>query len=152
MARTLALLGQKWTLLIMREALYGVTRFDDFQARLRIARPVLSERLALLTEHGLLAREPYRSERQRPRQAYRLTDKGSDLLPVLIALVGWGNRHLSGDAGPTLLVTHRGCGAPVRAELRCGEGHAPTAPAELEVRAGPGAERSAQEPSPKASA
>lgn len=150
-ARTLSLLGHKWTLLVMREALFGTARFDDFQAKLRIPRPVLSERLALLTEHGLLVREPYRDEGQRSRAAYRLTDKGADLLPVLIALVGWGNRHLSSDAGPTLLVTHRGCGAPVGAELRCEEGHALTAPAGLEVRSGPGARRAGPERSAKAS-
>ncbi len=140
-ARTLGLLGQKWTLLILREAMYGVSRFDDFQANLNIPRPVLSDRLALLTAHGLLAREPYQDEGQRVRQAYRLTGKGADLLPALIALMQWGDRYLADSAGPAVLLSHKECGASVRAELTCTAGHQIGTIAELKAQAGPGAKR-----------
>ena len=138
-ARTLGLLGQKWTLLILREALYGVSRFDDFQANLKIPRPVLSDRLALLSKHGLLVREPYRDEGQRVRHGYRLTEKGADLLPTLVALMQWGDRYLADGAEPAVLLTHKGCGTHVRAELTCTSGHRIETTAELEARAGPGA-------------
>lgn len=135
-------LGQKWTLLILREALYGVSRFDDFQANLNIPRPVLSNRLALLTTHGLLVRESYQDEGQRVRKAYHLTEKGADLLPALIALMQWGDRYLADSAGPAVLLSHKGCGAHVRAELTCTSGHQIETTAELKAQAGPGAKRS----------
>jgi len=138
-ARTLTLLGQKWTLLILREALYGVSRFDDFQANLTLPRPVLSDRLALLVTHGLLVREPYQDEGQRVRQGYRLTEKGADLLPALVALMQWGDRYLADSAGPAVLLSHKGCGAHVRAALTCASGHQIDTTAELEAQAGPGA-------------
>lgn len=135
-ARTLALLGQKWTLLILREALYGVSRFDDFQANLKIPRPVLSDRLTLLLTHGLLVREPYQAEGQRVRHGYRLTEKGADLLPALVALMQWGDRYLADSAGPAVLLLHKGCGAHVQAELICASGHKLETTAELEALAG----------------
>lgn len=139
-ARTLTLLGQKWTLLILREALYGVSRFDDFRANLELPRPVLSDRLALLVTHGLLAREPYQDEGKRVRQGYRLTEKGADLLPALVALMQWGDRYLADSTGPAVLLAHKGCGANVRAELTCTSGHRIGSISELKAQAGPGAE------------
>ncbi len=138
-ARTLGLLGQKWTLLVLREAFYGTSRFDDFQTNLEIPRPVLSDRLTLLVTHELLVREPYQDAGQRVRQGYRLTQKGADLLPALVALMQWGDRHLAARAGPSVSLLHKGCGAQVRAELRCASEHSLKTAAELEALAGPGA-------------
>src|SRR5947209_12110312 len=90
--RTLDTLGERWTLLVLREAFYGVRRFDDFQHNVGCARNVLSSRLARLVDRGILRREPYREPKSRPRFEYRLTEKGRDLYPILIALMQWGDR------------------------------------------------------------
>jgi DNA-binding HxlR family transcriptional regulator len=128
--RALEVAGNRSALLIMREACYGTTRFDDFAARAGISEPVAATRLRDLVEHGLLRREPYRDPGQRTRMAYRLTDMGAGLLPVLIALQDWADGWLAGAAGdalPAAPLRHRGCGAPVLAELRCAAGHRPAA-------------------------
>lgn len=138
-ARTLGLLGQKWTLLVLREAFYGTTRFDDFQTNLKVPRPVLSDRLTLLVTHKLLVQEPYQDAGQRVRQGYRLTQKGADLLPALVSLMQWGDRYLVDRAGPSVSLLHKGCGAQVRTELRCASEHVLKTAAELEVLAEPGA-------------
>lgn len=122
-ARTLDVVGEKWTLLILREAFYGVRRFADFHAAIGCARNLLSDRLATLVEHGVLDRRPYRDAGQRERHEYRLTDKGLDLLPAVVALMQWGDQYLSDPAGPAVQITHRDCGAPVRAQLSCAAGH-----------------------------
>ena len=98
-ARSLDLVGDAWSLLILRDALLGATRFQDFQARLGMPPNTLTRRLALLTEQGLLARRRY--EEKPPRDCYELTEMGLDLLPVLLAFSAWGNRWLSPD-GPVL--------------------------------------------------
>src|SRR5918998_127305 len=90
-AGTLELVGERWTLLIVRDAFLGIRRFDDFQRNLGIARNVLQSRLERLVEEGILKREPY--QERPPRYEYRLTRKGVDLWPVLVALMGWGDRH-----------------------------------------------------------
>jgi DNA-binding HxlR family transcriptional regulator len=120
--RALEVAGNRSALLIMREAFYGTTRFDDFAGRAGISEPVTATRLRDLVDQGLLRREPYRDPGQRTRMAYRLTDMGADLLPVLIALLNWGDRWLA-DGAPPVAVRHRGCGGPVQAELRCAMGH-----------------------------
>ena len=97
-ARALEIVGERWTLLILRDALLGVRRFDDFQASLGIARNVLTDRLGRLVEAGVLEKRAY-SERP-PRHEYRLTDKGRDLWPVVHALVTWGDRHEAPDGPP----------------------------------------------------
>lgn len=120
-ARTLELLSSRSAFLVLREASYGTSRFDDFATRANISEPVAAKRLAELTDAGLLEREPYKEPGQRTRNRYVLTEKGRDLLPALIALMQWGDRWLEGD-GP-MVVTHRDCGEEVRAELRCAAGH-----------------------------
>lgn len=122
-AATLAIVGERWTLLVLREAFYGVRRFDDFQRHLGVARNMLTDRLATLVEHGLLTRTPYREHGRRERHEYRLTPSGRELLPAVLALMQWGDAHLAGPAGPPVTVTHRGCGASVHAELVCASGH-----------------------------
>lgn len=140
-ARALEVVGEKWTLLVLREAFYGVRRFADFQAAIGCARNVLADRLATLVEHGVLERHPYQEPGQRVRDEYRLTDKGLELLPAIIALRQWGDEHLAGPEGPPVETTHRGCGEPVATELVCAGGHRALGARELTVVAGPGARR-----------
>ena len=130
-ARTLDVVSTRSAFLLLREAFYGTTRFDDFAARAAISDPVAAARLRELVEAGLLAREDYREPGQRTRRAYRLTDKGADLFPVLVALMQWGDRWLDDSGGPVQL-RHRGCGERVGVELRCGAGHE-VEPAELDL-------------------
>ncbi len=118
--RTLEVVGTRSAMLLLREAFYGTTRFDDFAERVGISQPVAAARLRELVDEGLLEREPYQEPGQRARMQYRLTDKGADLFPALVALMQWGQRWL-GPSGVEL--RHRDCGQPVRAELRCADGH-----------------------------
>ena len=115
-ARTLEVIGERWSLLIVRDAFYGARRFDDFREDLGIARNVLTDRLTTLVGHGILERQLY--EERPPRYEYRLTDKGRDLLPVLLAMVRWGDRWAAGDHPPVTL-THRTCGKVTTAALVC---------------------------------
>jgi DNA-binding HxlR family transcriptional regulator len=121
--RTLTLIGERWTMLVLREAFRGVRRFDDIRTNTGAPRQVLSARLAVLVEHGILRREPYQVLGQRARHEYRLTRKGMDLYPVLVSLMRWGDRYLAGPAGPPVRLTHADCGAPVEVTMRCAEGH-----------------------------
>ena len=137
LARSLDVLTTRSAFLILREAFYGTTRFDDFAQRVGISEPVTAARLRELVEQGLLAREDYREPGQRTRRRYRLTDKGADLFPALAALMQWGDRWLDERGGPVEL-RHRDCGEPVAVELRCAAGHAVT-PDELDLAVRPGA-------------
>jgi DNA-binding HxlR family transcriptional regulator len=132
-ARSLAVITTRSAFLILREAFYGTTRFDDFAERVGISEPVTAARLRELVAHGLLEREDYREPGQRTRQRYRLTDKGADLFPALAALMQWGDKWLDERGGPVEL-RHRDCGEPVAVELRCAGGHA-VSPDELELAA-----------------
>ena len=134
-ARTLDVVSSKSALLILREAFYGTARFDDFAVRAGISEPVAAARLRELVDAGLLAREPYQEPGQRTRMAYRLTDKGAELLPALVGLMQWGDRWLQDDGAPVEL-RHAGCGEIVHAELRCAAGH-PVADDALELAPGP---------------
>ena len=138
-ARTLGLVGEKWTLLILREAFYGVRRFDDFHTALGCARNLLASRLKTLVVHGLLERVGYTDERGRGRHEYKLTDKGRDLFPVVVALMQWGDRWTADEAGPAVQMFHRECGAPVTAELTCGAGHSALGARNIAAVPGPGA-------------
>lgn len=132
-AASLELVGTRSAMLILREAYYGATRFDQFTSRTGLSDPVVSSRLKELDEAGLLAREDYREPGQRTRKAYRLTEMGEDLLPVIVSLQRWGNRWLPGGRKGTTEIVHRGCGSPVGARLECAEGH-PVEPGELDLR------------------
>jgi DNA-binding HxlR family transcriptional regulator len=119
--KTMALVGTKSAMLIMREAYYGTTRFDDFWRRIGVTKAAASARLSDLVEAGLLERRPYREPGQRSRDEYVLTDAGVDFMPVVWAMFAWGQRHLP---RPTpLRLTHEGCGAEATVEIRCAEGH-----------------------------
>ena len=121
-AKALDVVSTRSAFLILREAFYGTTRFDDFAQRVGISEPVTAARLRELVDQGLLEREDYREPGQRTRQRYRLTEKGADLFPALVALMQWGNRWLDERGGPVELL-HRDCGVRVTAELRCAAGH-----------------------------
>ncbi len=135
-ARTLAFLGERWTLLVLREIFLGHRRFDQIQGQLGVATNVLSERLASLTEEGIVERRPYSDHPN--RFEYRLTEKGLELQPVLLALMKWGDRHKAPD-GPPLLMVHADCGHATEAVPVCshcgGELHARN----LRAEPGPGA-------------
>jgi DNA-binding HxlR family transcriptional regulator len=138
-ARTLEIIGEKWTLVVLREVFQGVRRFEDMRARTQIPRQVLSTRLASLVDDQILRRQPYRQPGQRERQEYRLTQKGIDLHPVLLSLMTWGDRYLADPDGPSLELYHRDCGAPVELELRCSAGHGDLTARQVRPRPGPAA-------------
>ena len=135
------ILGERSTFLVLREALNGVRRFDDMQRRTGMPRQVLSQRLARLVSEGLLRKVPYRVSGQRSRDEYRLTDKGLDLYPVLVAMMEWGDRYAVGSAGPQVLLRHRDCGEPLRLQMACGAGHIVSSAREVTPVPGPGARR-----------
>ncbi|HZU57453.1 MAG TPA: helix-turn-helix domain-containing protein [Actinocrinis sp.] len=137
-ARTLALIGDRWTLLILRDLSNGVRRFDDLVTHLGIARNVLSRRLAALADGGLVTRTAYRVDGARERQEYRLTHAGRDLVPILLAVMAWGDRHLSAQDGPPAVPRHAGCGERVRISVTCEAGHDLGDRPRLRVEPGPG--------------
>src|SRR3954451_7923451 len=130
-AKTLDVVGARSAFLILREAYYGTTRFDDFAERVGLSESVTAARLRELVDEGLLDREDYREPGQRTRQRYRLTEKGADLLPVVTALMQWGDRWLQ-ERGPLVELRHRDCGEHVGVELRCAAAHH-VEPGELEL-------------------
>ena len=137
--RTLDVVGEKWTLLILRDAVNGVRRFDDFHRHIGLSEAVLSDRLRKLTSAGILRTVPYQEPGSRSRNEYRLTRKGWDLWPVLMALTQWGEAHTLGPEGPLLDVRHTDCDAPVRVVVECSADHATLTPREVTARLGPGA-------------
>jgi DNA-binding HxlR family transcriptional regulator len=139
--RAMAILGERWTLVVLREVFNGIRRFDDMQQHAGIPRQVLTDRLARLVEHGVLRREPYRLPGERTRHEYRLTPKGFDLYPVMVALAAWGDRYLADPEGPPVTFHHVDCGAPVQVQLDCTEGHRVDAVRQVAPRPGPGARR-----------
>lgn len=135
-ARSLEVLGERWTLLVVRDALLGLRRFDDFARSLGVARNILTDRLARLVAAGILLRTPYQ---ERPaRYEYQLTPMGYELAVPIIGLMHWGDKHLAGRAGPPRLTRHSTCGASLRSALVCEKCHEPISLAELEVLPGPG--------------
>ncbi len=137
--RTLDIVGERWTLLVLREAFYGVRRFEDFVRALGSPRDVLSRRLRTLVAEGILERRPYQDPGARARTEYRLTEKGRELLPVLVALMQWGDRWTADIEGPAVQPIHSGCGQPVGVALTCAAGHGPLTAREVAVQPGPGA-------------
>lgn len=135
------MIGEKWTFLVLREMFSGVRRFADLQRRTHAPRQVLSDRLSRLVAGGLLRKAPYREHGQRTRYEYRLTEKGFDLYPVLVALMQWGDKHATGPAGPATRLTHRDCGEPIRLQITCARGHPVASAREVTVVPGPGARR-----------
>jgi DNA-binding HxlR family transcriptional regulator len=135
-ARTLDVIGEPWSPLILRDVWVGFTRFEQIQTDLGISRKVLTERLNHLVEHGVLERRAYD---RRPRYEYVLTDKGIELVDMLMVMVAWGDRWLAGEAGPPVLYRHDACGKIGSAELRCTHCGEPMHARDVEVLPGPGA-------------
>ncbi|HEY4668673.1 MAG TPA: helix-turn-helix domain-containing protein [Tepidiformaceae bacterium] len=135
-ARTLEIVGEWWTMLIIREAFFGIRRFDDMQRRLGIARNVLAARLQMLVENGILERRLYQ---ERPeRYEYRLTEKGLDLYPALMSLMRWGDRWTAGEAGPPVVLNHTLCDHLTEPVLSCSHCGEPLRPREVRAEPGPG--------------
>jgi DNA-binding HxlR family transcriptional regulator len=139
--RTLEIVGERWTLLVLREAFFGVRRFEDLVRVLGCPRDVLSTRLKTLVDEGLLRRCPYRQPGRRARYEYRLTQKGRDLFPALLALLQWGDRWTADPSGPAVELVHRDCGAPLTMTMGCEHAHAPLTVRDVAARPGPGARR-----------
>jgi DNA-binding HxlR family transcriptional regulator len=134
-------IGERPTFLVLREAFNGVRRFDDMRRRTGMPRQVLADRLTRLVREGLLRKVPYRDSGQRTRHEYRLTEKGLDLYPVLVALMHWGDRHAADPGGPPVLLRHRDCGEPVRLQLTCSAGHVLESARDVSPVPGPGARK-----------
>src|SRR4051812_34385398 len=115
--RTLGLVGERWTLLILREAFFGVRRFGQLARNLNIPRPTLSSRLRTLVDAGLLERVLYASAAD--RYEYRLTRAGRDLFPAIVTLMRWGDAHLAGPEGPPIVLRHNACGEIADPRLTC---------------------------------
>ncbi len=141
-ARALEIVGERWTLLILRDAVVGLTRFEEFQESLGIASNVLTNRLKLLCDEGVLERLP---DEQRPgRPKYVLTEKGAELGPILLVMMKWGDRHYPTPGGPPRLTLHVGCGGNIGGDFRCDRCGKPFAPGDIEFRLGPGVPPSAR--------
>jgi DNA-binding HxlR family transcriptional regulator len=139
LARALAILGERWTLLIVRDAFHGLTRFDEFRRSLGLATNVLSARLQKLVEHGVL-------ERTGSRGSYHLTRKGRDLFPVVVTMMAWADRYERGPEGPEVLILHTGCDHEAGGTLRCEHCGEPINLPDLHVVPAPGAIGSDAEP------
>ena len=131
-ARSLGVLGERWTFLILREALLGATKFAEFRDRLGVAPDVLSDRLSTLVAHGVMERAPYQEPGARPRSGYRLTTAGTELQVVLSALQQWGDKYLPRPEGPSMLRRIRGTDLPVHVGYVDDDGNE-VAPADLAV-------------------
>lgn len=121
-ARTLSVIGDRWTMLVLRETFLRTRRFEDFQTHIGATRHVLADRLQKLVEHGILERVQYQD--RPPRFEYKLTEKGRDLYPVITSLLGWGDRWMADEDGPPIELVHRSCGhrmVPVPSCPHCGE-------------------------------
>ncbi len=136
-ARTISVIGDRWTLLILRDCFLRVRRFDDFQARLGVTRHLLADRLRRLVTAGVLTKVEYQ---ERPRRfEYRLTQKGLDLYPALMAIVSWGDTYMCDTAGPPLLYEHKACGKDFHPVMTCSECGEPVGARDVHVHVGDGA-------------
>ena len=135
-ARTIDVVGEPWSPLVLRDVYVGMNRFDQIQQDLGISRKVLAERLNHLVVHGVLERRPYDN---RPRFEYHLTPKGTELFDVLMVMVGWGDKWTAGEAGPPVLYRHHACGEVSRVDLRCSSCGEPMHATDIDLLPGPGA-------------
>jgi DNA-binding HxlR family transcriptional regulator len=136
-ARSLDVVGEPWTPLIIRDLWLGRTRFDAIQRNLDISRKVLTERLNTLVEQDVVERKPY--QRDPDRYEYLLTDKGRELMNVLLALMAWGDRWVSGKGGEPMLVRHKACGKRTQAKVTCFCCGEPLRAEDTVIAPGPGA-------------
>jgi DNA-binding HxlR family transcriptional regulator len=143
-ARTVSVIGDRWTLLVLRDCFLRVRRFEDFQARLEVTRHVLADRLRKLVRHGVLRRVPYQSRPK--RYEYILTQKGLDLYPIMMSIVHWGDVHMVDERGRPRLYEHKLCGKMFDPVMTCCECGQPLSPKEVHVHIGPGANESERLP------
>lgn len=136
MARFLSVLGDRWTLLILRNAFYGVRRFDDFQESLGVTRHVLSERLKRLVEHDILYKSPYVNRQE--RFEYRLTAKGKDIFPILVSMASWADKWMDEGQGKPIIYTHTDCGHLMEPVLVCSACKEPVTAHNIQAQQGPG--------------
>jgi DNA-binding HxlR family transcriptional regulator len=137
-ARTLSVVGDRWTMLIIRDAFLGIRRFDEMRRDLRMTPHRLSDRLRKLVGEGILTRVQYES---RPRRfEYRLTEKGIDLYPLIVAMIQWGDRWMAGNAGVPVELVHRPCGHSIKPELVCPACSSKIEAREMSARPGPALE------------
>lgn len=141
-ARTLSVIGDRWTLLILRDCFMKVRRFDDFHARLGIGRPILADRLQKLVDSFVLTKMAYQTNPV--RYEYRLTQKGLDLYPVIMSIVHWGDMHMAGKKGRPVLHRHTTCGHHFDPVLTCSVCAEALTAREVVVEPGPGAEPTAR--------
>ena len=144
LARTIGVIGDRWTLLILRECFLRTRRFEGFQSALGITRHLLAERLKKLVRQGVLRRIPYQESPK--RHEYILTQKGLDLYPIMMALVHWGDTHMVDERGRPLLHEHRKCGKMFDPVMVCSECGEPLLPKEVHTHPGPGARKLAAAP------
>jgi DNA-binding HxlR family transcriptional regulator len=142
-ARPLSFLGERWTLLVLREISLGSRRFDEIQTELGIATNVLSQRLATLVDEGILSRRHYSEHPE--RFEYRLTKKGAELQPILLAFLRWGDKYTAGSAGPPLETVHADCGHVFHMVPTCSHCGKEIEPSSLRPQPGPGASRHQRE-------
>lgn len=134
-ARTLGVIGDRWTMMVLREAFLGTRRFDDIQAQIGAARHIVADRLKKLVEHGILERRRYQ---ERPsRYEYRLTEKGLELYPILLSLATWGDKWMDQGEGPPVELLHKECGEVMKPILTCSECGKPVGPRNVQPRPGP---------------
>ncbi|WP_416975832.1 winged helix-turn-helix transcriptional regulator [Streptomyces sp. 4F14] len=136
-ARTLEIVGDKWTILILREIWYGSSRFGDFEHVLGCPRNLLAARLKMLVAEGILATETYKEPGARSRPKYVITPKGVHLVPAVLGLLEWGDRYRADPEGPAVVPRHRECGGKVGLQIRCDRGH-PVQAEDIENTPGPG--------------
>lgn len=134
-SRSLSVIGDRWSLLIIRSAFLGTRRFSDFQAEIGLTKHRLSDRLNKLVEHDVFKKVQYQNNP--PRYEYKLTEKGRDLYPVILTLVGWGDKWMSNDSGKPLEHVHNKCGQPTNAKLVCSHCDETLSPFDMSVRPGP---------------
>ncbi|GAC1419507.1 MAG: helix-turn-helix domain-containing protein [Actinomycetota bacterium] len=136
-ARTLEIIGERWTMLVIREAFFGIRRFDDIQRNIGLARNILAARLRTLVDAGIMQRSKYQD---RPaRYEYRLTQKGIDLYPALLALLQWGDKYTAGNKGPSVVLKHKSCSKHSAPYLVCSECEEPITARDMIPLPGPGA-------------
>lgn len=133
-ARTLAVIGDRWTLMVLRDLFLGANRFESFRESLGISRTILTERLNLLESEGVVQKQAYQDKPL--RYEYHLTKKGIDLYPVIITIVGWGDKYYAGGKGPPLVQRHKTCGHDFHGVLHCSECGEALNPFDTEPRIG----------------
>lgn len=135
-ARTLDVIGEPWSPLILRDVFAGIRRFEQIQQDLGISRKVLTERLKWLVDNDVLERREYSS--RPPRHEYVLTAKGTELCDLLMVMVRWGDRWLAGEAGPPVLYRHHACGEISHVDLHCSVCDQPMHGGDIDILPGPG--------------